>query len=233
MGEKKRRLAAAASLEARLEAAHGLRLGGHADEAQAAYARIVALDPVCAGAWLGLGLLARAAGANDAGVRHLARAVALAPEDADARLHYAWALQDREDFDQSRIHWRALCALRPHDAVAWESLGIVEQAAGNIDEALAAYARAIAIEPSPAREVKLATAISPIASFFNRSVVSMARSVRLGIKTNSRSLCNSPPTGPRESTTASPAATSLFPSEAPPLGTCLRDSPSSRPQAMT
>jgi predicted O-linked N-acetylglucosamine transferase (SPINDLY family) len=163
MGEKKRRLAAAASLEARLEAAHGLRLGGHADEAQAAYARIVALDPACAGAWLGFGLLARAAGANDAGLRHLARAVALAPEDADARLHYAWALQDREDFDQSRIHWRALCALRPHDAVAWESLGIVEQAAGNIDAALAAYARAVAIEPTAAREVKLATAISPVA----------------------------------------------------------------------
>jgi predicted O-linked N-acetylglucosamine transferase (SPINDLY family) len=46
--------------------------------------------------------------------------------------------------------------------VAWECQGIAEQAAGRMDEAVRAYERAIEIEPTPARRVKLATAISPI-----------------------------------------------------------------------
>jgi predicted O-linked N-acetylglucosamine transferase (SPINDLY family) len=52
--------------------------------------------------------------------------------------------------------------LQPGDAQGWESLGIAEQAAGNGAAAVDAYARAIALDPTPARRVKLATAISPI-----------------------------------------------------------------------
>ena len=162
MGEKKRRLAAAASITAQISAARRLHEAGQLKEAQAAYSRVLAVDPTRAKGWFGMGLLARDSGARDAAVKLFAKAVALAPADAEMRMNYAWSLQDREDFDAACIQWRAACGLRPHEAAWWESLGVVEQAAGNTANAVAAYRRAIAIEPTAARRMKIATAISPI-----------------------------------------------------------------------
>jgi predicted O-linked N-acetylglucosamine transferase (SPINDLY family) len=162
MGEKKRRQAVAASLDQQLAQARSLHSAGRLAEARVAYLRVTHADPQRAEAWLGLGLLARAAGAAEQMRQLFARAVALAPDALDARVQYAWALQEREDFDAAAVHWRAACALSPDDAVLHESLGIVEQAAGNIDAALAAYELAFVLDPTPARHLKLATAISPI-----------------------------------------------------------------------
>ena len=162
MGEKKRRLAAAGALTEQVAAARRLHAAGKLADAEAIYRKVLMADAGRADAWLGIGLLARDAGARDAMEQCCAKAVALAPDDPEVRMHYAWALQDRENFDAACVHWRAACALQPGDAQAWESLGIAEQAAGNADAAVEAYARAIECEPTPARRVKLATAISPI-----------------------------------------------------------------------
>ena len=162
MGEKKRRLAAAAALTEQLAAAQRMHAAGQFKEAQDIYRQVLDADATRADAWLGAGVLARDSGMRDAALKLLVRAVGLAPGNADARMHYAWALQDGEDFDAAALQWRAACALRPDDAVWWESLGVVEQAAGNTDSAADAYRRANEIEPAAFRRVKLATLISPI-----------------------------------------------------------------------
>jgi len=162
MGEHKRRLAAQAAQAAQLAAARRLHEAGQLKEAQAAYARVLASDNGCADAWVGMALLARDSGARDAAMQLFAKAVALAPDNADARMHYAWSLQEREDFDAACVQWREACRLRPGDAATFESLGIAEQACGNIDAAVAAYERAYELGPTPARRVKVATAIAPI-----------------------------------------------------------------------
>jgi len=162
MGEKKRRLAVAQTLGDKLSAARRLHANGKLREAQEAYREILRADAACADAWFGLGLLARGAGAHTNAVQLLAKAVAHAPQNIDARMHYAGALQDSGDLGAATAQWRAVCGAQPRNASAWEMLGICEQAAGNLDGAVVAYQRAIDVEPTPSRRVKLATAISPI-----------------------------------------------------------------------
>ena len=162
MGEQKRRQAVAQSLAEKHAAAQRLHAAGKLREAERAYREILRLDDAQAGAWFGLGLLARAAGMRGAAVEYLGRAVALAPENHETRMHYAAALQDQDDFEASIAQWRAVCAAQPGNPAGWESLGIAEQAAGNVDKAVIAYRRALQLESSPGRRVKLATAISPI-----------------------------------------------------------------------
>jgi protein O-GlcNAc transferase len=162
MGEKKRRLAAAAALTEQIAAAQRMRAAGQLREAQGIYRQVLQADPTRADAWLGAGVLAIDSGMRDAALKLLVRAVGLAPDNADARMHYAWALQDEKDFDAAAVQWRAACALRPGDAVWWESLGVVEQAAGYTGNAAEAYRRANELEPAAFREVKLATLVSPI-----------------------------------------------------------------------
>jgi len=162
MGEKKRRLAAAAALTERLAEAQRLHATGRLQDAEKLYRQVLEADAKRGDAWLGAGVLARDGGAPGAAVRLFAQAVALAPDNADAHMHYAWALQDGEDFDAAAVQWRAACALRPDDAVWWESLGVVEQAAGNTDNAAEAYKRANELDRAAFRWVKLATLIPPI-----------------------------------------------------------------------
>ncbi len=173
MGEKKRRAAATMVVAEHLAAARNLHAAGQLQAADQVYRRFLQSHPGLADAWLGLALLTRDSGARDAALPFLAKAVALAPADADAHVHYARALLEREDFDSAAVHLRAACALRPGDAVAWEGLGIAEQAAGNVVAAVAAYRRALELDPTPARRVKLATAIAPIPA--SRASIASAR----------------------------------------------------------
>jgi predicted O-linked N-acetylglucosamine transferase (SPINDLY family) len=173
MGERKRRLAAAAAVAEQLDAARALHEAGRLAEADAAYRQVVRSDAACADAWLGIGRIARAAGARAVALQALAQAVTLAPANADARLHYAAALQDADDFDAACTHWRAACALQPGNALLWESLGIAEQASGNTPAAVDAYRRAVALDPAPGRRMKLATAVSPIPA--SRAAISEER----------------------------------------------------------
>jgi predicted O-linked N-acetylglucosamine transferase (SPINDLY family) len=205
MGEKKRRAAVTHALAQLLAAARELHAAGKLPAADRAYRAILQTHPACAAAWVGLGLVARDAGSRASVLPFLARAVAAAADDADARMHYARALQEREDFDAATIHWRAACALRPGNAAAWESLGIAEQAAGNTDAAVAAYRRALEIDPTPARHAKVATAISPIPA--SRAAISAERARMQTVLDAMLAVLPSTPTAP---TSADPFALGLW-----------------------
>ncbi len=140
-------------------AAHEL---GQLQQAEQSYRQVIAIDPRQADAWLGMGLIARQAGASAAAVESLTRAVAFAPQSGEFRMHLAWTLQEQGRMADACGHWQIACTGRPQDPVCWESLGIALQAMGRSDEALAAYARADTLHPTLSLRAKQAALISPI-----------------------------------------------------------------------
>lgn len=159
MGEGKRRAAAAGGL---LQQAQALHRANRLAEAKDLYRQVLERTPAVAPAWQGLGTIALEVGLAGAAAEALAKAVALAPGEADARLAYARALQDTGRAEAAVAELQAACDLRPGDAVAWESLGIALQSLGETEAARAAYARAIAIAPNAGTRIKHATVTSPI-----------------------------------------------------------------------
>ncbi len=137
---------------------------GQLHEAEAAYRRVLALDPRQADAWLGLGMLARQSGARAAAIELLGRAVALAPHQGEFRMQLAWACQEHGRMADAAAHWQLACSLRADDPVCHESLGIALQALGRSDEALLAYQNAASLQSSLSLRAKQATLISPIVS---------------------------------------------------------------------
>ena len=173
MGEKKRRLAAAAAEAGSLELARQLRASGERARAQEILRKVLHKDPAHAEAWLEAGRLARERNERVEAVDCYARAVALAPNNAALRIECASMLKDFEDFEAARVQWRAACTLRPDAADCWESLGVVEQALGESPNAAQAYQRSLALAPTALRQVRLATLISPIPA--SRAVIEFER----------------------------------------------------------
>ena len=170
MGEKKRRAAAGvARSETHLrEVMRLLRGAQHAHraqrlrEARALYAQVLDVEPTQPHAWLGMGVLALQTGAHDAACGILAKAVALAPDEAIFHQQYAFALQKMGRMEMAERELQTACRLQPEAAQYWEDLGIVQQALGDSEHALESYRRADALEPSLARRIKEATVVSPI-----------------------------------------------------------------------
>jgi protein O-GlcNAc transferase len=135
---------------------------GQLQQAGHLYRQVIAGDPRQADAWSGLGLIARSVGARETAIENLTRAVTLAPEQGEFRMHLAWALQEHGRMADAAGHWQLACSIRPQDAVCFESLGIVLQAMGRSADALNAYARAESLQPTLALRAKQATLISPI-----------------------------------------------------------------------
>ncbi|HTR59948.1 MAG TPA: tetratricopeptide repeat protein, partial [Casimicrobiaceae bacterium] len=131
-------------------------------EAQALYAQVLEIEPTQPHAWLGMGLLALHTGAHDAACGILAKAVALAPDDAVFHQQCALALQKVGRMEMAEREVQAACRLQPEVAQYWEDLGVVQQALGDTGQALESYRRADALEPSLARRIKEATVVSPI-----------------------------------------------------------------------
>jgi predicted O-linked N-acetylglucosamine transferase (SPINDLY family) len=150
------------SITQNLHRAQQLFLAGRFDESRAAFQAVLADGSHAADAWQGLGLVSQAEGELDAAVEALARAVALAPGVLEFHAQLASALQEAGRHAEALAAWRETTRRFPACAVAWENLGVVEQALGDAAAARAAYARACALEETAARRLKLATAISPI-----------------------------------------------------------------------
>jgi predicted O-linked N-acetylglucosamine transferase (SPINDLY family) len=131
-------------------------------DAQALYQQVLDLEPRQPHAWLGLALVARAAGAADSEIGFLARAVESDPDAVELRLEYGAALERRGALEAVEEQWREICRLRPDVSRFREGLGIVRQALGETAAAAQAYGEAYALEPSALRQLKRATLFSPI-----------------------------------------------------------------------
>ena len=159
MGEKKRRATSGALL---LRDAQAMHRDGRLREAGALYEQALKIAPTDVAAWQGLAVVARAAGATDATLRILARAVARVPDATELRVDFAQALVESGRLDDAALELEHACRARPDDASNWQALGIVRQSLGETAAAADAYRRACALAPTAAARLKLATLVSPI-----------------------------------------------------------------------
>jgi len=109
------------------------------------------LDEVVLGnseAWAARGLNALRAGNPRPAARDLARAVALAPERHDIRLHLGAALARLGDLEGALAQYRTAAELEPGAATVHYNLGFVLGRLGRTEEALAALTRAVELDPT-------------------------------------------------------------------------------------
>jgi tetratricopeptide (TPR) repeat protein len=131
---------------AALEEALGHFHAGRFPEAEGVCRRLVEADPADADALHLLGVLAHHAGGGDA-VDLLARAVAAAPGNAEARYNLGVALQARGRADEAAASYREALRLAPGRADAHNNLGHVLLLRGRFDDALACFDHALRLRP--------------------------------------------------------------------------------------
>ena len=118
-----------------------------------------------------IGLALSALGRRREAADHWARAVALNPNHAAARLNLGNALREEGRFDEAIAQHRAAAQLWPQSAPVHNSLGLSLARAGRHDEAIAHYDRAIRLQPGFHRALS-----QPRARLFARSAGSIRRS---------------------------------------------------------
>lgn len=127
---------------------------GDLEGAAGAYRAAVTIDPKLAAAELGLGQALLRQGKLDEALPHYREAAALDPNLKSYQLEAAAALSKANHFDDAI----ALLKEFPDDVGAREELGRLYLATGQPAEAVAQFQAAVAISPSPANQMALATA---------------------------------------------------------------------------
>ncbi len=132
-----------------LALAAGLRAQGRVREAIAAYEEVLKQNPSLTDSWYNLGLLRRRAGLHEAALgaydEALARKVAM-PEE----VHLNRAIILSDDLrrpDEARRDLVAALQLNPAYVPAMLNLGNLAEDLGQVDEAISAYERVLAIQP--------------------------------------------------------------------------------------
>ena len=136
--------------ERAFERGEWLRKHEFIEEAEAAYRLAIALDPIFARPWNGLGnllqdYLARYEEAEAA----YRQAIALDPEFAYPWNNLGNLLQDHlAHYEEAEVAYRLAIALDPKDAYPWSNLGnLLQYQFARYEEAEAAYRQAIALDP--------------------------------------------------------------------------------------
>jgi len=125
--------------DAAFQAAVARQRAGDNAAAIGLYQRVLAADPVHAGAWINLGVALRAAGRIAAAVACLRRGVALRPDDAAARSNLGNALRADGRLDEARACHEAAIAAAPASGSFVYNLALVLRDAGDLDAALARF----------------------------------------------------------------------------------------------
>jgi len=128
------------------------RLAGDASGAERCFQRSLELDPEAAATWYNLGHLRQLRGEPGAAVAPLRRAVELAPEGFDAALALGTALlrsgAGDEAAEAEAAEWfEAAHHLAPERPEPLNNLAAVHAARGDTEAALAAFRRAVTLDP--------------------------------------------------------------------------------------
>lgn len=124
-----------------------LHRAGRLVEAEAAYGRVLALDPGHAESWHQLGMIALAAGRDDLAIDLIGRALAINPGEAWYHCNLGGLLHRRHRLDEAALSLRRAIILDPRSAEAHNNLGSVRHEQGGLDEALACFQQALEVEP--------------------------------------------------------------------------------------
>ncbi|HEY2901442.1 MAG TPA: tetratricopeptide repeat-containing glycosyltransferase family protein [Polyangia bacterium] len=127
---------------------NSLRALGQLDEAIAACTRGVQADDQSVPAWTQLGLAYQAKGLFNEARLCLGRACHLQPDSADALANVSAMELSAENFDAADEAGRQALRLAPGHARAAINLGRACKEQGAVDEAIALYLRALAVEPT-------------------------------------------------------------------------------------
>ncbi len=120
------------------------------DEAIAAIAAALAIDPQAAEAWLLKGALSAASGQQERALADFDRALAIDPGFPRALYNRALALVGLGRLADAVESFDRLLAVMPAFAEAWTDRGGVLQGMGRLSDALASHDRAIALKPDHA-----------------------------------------------------------------------------------
>lgn len=140
---------AASSADPRLCALRAVALleGGRLEDADRAINRAVALGPDMPDAHFTRGVIRERRGALEKAQRSFTRALVLAKEHLGARARRAGVARRLGLFEEAKKDLEAYLAKVPRDAREWISLGVVRSELGEHDPALAAFKRALEIDP--------------------------------------------------------------------------------------
>lgn len=106
--------------------------------------------------------LAAAQARSESGGPVIAPVPVRASGEVESRIETASALQAAGRIEEAATQLEAVCRLRPDVADGWDRLGVLQQALGDTGGAEHAYRRALALEPSAVRSIRLATLVSPV-----------------------------------------------------------------------
>jgi tetratricopeptide (TPR) repeat protein len=121
---------------------------GHDQEAAGLLQRAIAIDDSSPASRYILGCLLQSAGSNEAAGDSYRRALALDSAYAPAHLNLGVICQQSGDTEAALSHFRAATAAAPADPYAWINLGYALERSRRLNEARAAYDRALEIDPA-------------------------------------------------------------------------------------
>jgi Flp pilus assembly protein TadD len=138
------------SLERALVTAINLHQARQWDEAEAVYRFILEQMPTLPEALHFLGLLTHQKGDSQGGVALIEKALAEAPNYADAHNNLGNIFKVLKQPEQAVTHYRQALAVNPENISAHNNLGLALKDLDQFDEAVAAFLKAIALMPDTA-----------------------------------------------------------------------------------
>ena len=134
--------------DTRWQQARQLLMDGKAEEAKAVLEDLVRLHPGEPDPYLLLGIALLRLRDPRAAELNINRALALRPDDVEARTLLGWIqLEIRGDFDAAIKEYSEVVRLRPNLAEAYNNLGVAQKRKGELDKAAASFNRALELKP--------------------------------------------------------------------------------------
>nr|WP_295776595.1 tetratricopeptide repeat protein [Rhodoferax sp.] len=121
------------------------QMGRH-DAALASYERAVSIHPNVALLHMKLGNTLQTIGKNDAALKAMKLAVALDPHSTVIQFNAGNLYDEHGDYAGALVHYKQAIAVQP-DAQSFNNLGIVQKKLGLLEDALASYRSALALDP--------------------------------------------------------------------------------------
>jgi tetratricopeptide (TPR) repeat protein len=118
-------------------------------EAEALYRQWLAVEPGDFTAWHWLAILYYQQQRAGDGLMAVEAALKIAPQAADALMLKGVLLQATGRREEARDAIRQAASLKPGNGEVWYNLGLIESELANLAEAVAAFDRALALQPTP------------------------------------------------------------------------------------
>jgi tetratricopeptide (TPR) repeat protein len=138
----------AETLNAMIAKAYQVHQAGHAARAESLYRQVLNLDANNVVANNLFGLLCLQTGRFDEAVRHIEKALAEKPDDAQAHSNLALALKDLKRPAEAAQHFHDSLKLNPNNPRVYNNLGGVYIELRRIEDAIRCFQQALAIQPA-------------------------------------------------------------------------------------